>query len=107
VSALDPTLIPRGFRGRLGPRGLELYRDPDRLAERRLRGVITSLHRDIRAGSRLRIRRIVSQPSELFRLELERSDLACQRTTLLDADALELLLEELGEEAVAQSVDFR
>jgi hypothetical protein len=90
----------------MGARGLELYRDPDHLAARRVRGVLTSLHRDIRAGSRVRIRRIGAQPGERFRLELERSDLACRRITLLDADALEVLLEELGEEAVGQSVDF-
>jgi len=107
VPTHDASLIPRGFRGRTGPRGLELYRDPDRRAARRVRGVLTSLHRDIRAGSRVRIRRIGSQPSERYRLELERNDLACQRVTLLDADALAILLEELGEEAVTQSIDFR
>jgi hypothetical protein len=100
-------MIPRGFRGKPGPRGLELYRDPERLAARRVRGVLTSLHRDIRAGSRVRVRQILSQPAALYRLELERSDLRCQRTTLLDADALEILLEELGEETVSQSISFR
>jgi hypothetical protein len=97
-------MIPRGFRARVGDSGLE--RDPGVRAARRVRGVLTSLHRDIRAGCRVRVRRVLSQPVELYRLELERSDLRCQRTTLLDGDALETLLEELGEQTVSESILF-
>ena len=106
MSELDPWLVPRGFRARIGVDGFDLQRDPALRAARRVRGVLTSIQRDVQAGCRVRIRRIFSQPRELYRLELERSDLACQRTTLLDADSLETLLEELGEDAVAQSVLF-
>jgi hypothetical protein len=100
-------MIPRGFRARQGPEGLELERDPAAIVARRVRGVLTSLHRDIRAGSRVRVRRILSQPTELYRLELERNDLRCHRTTVLDGEALETLLEELGEQTVSESVLFR
>jgi hypothetical protein len=33
----------------------------------------------------------------VFRLELQRPELACSRVTILDAEALETLLEELDE----------
>jgi hypothetical protein len=107
MSQLESWMTPRGFRARQGPHGLELQRDPAVLAARRVRGVLTSLHRDIRAGSRVRVRRILSQPTELYRLELERSDLRCQRTTVLDGETLETLLEELGEQIVSESILFR
>jgi hypothetical protein len=107
MSQLESWAIPRGFRARQGPDGLELQRDPALLAARRVRGVLTSLHRDIRAGSQVRVRRILSQPTELYRLELERSDLRCQRTTVLDGETLETLLEELGEQIVSESILFR
>jgi hypothetical protein len=106
MSTLDTWMIPRGFRARTGAGGLELERDPALRAARRVRGVLTSIHRDIQAGSRVRVRRIFSHPIELYRLELERSDLRCQRTTLLDADTLETLLEELGEQTIAEQVLF-
>jgi hypothetical protein len=107
VSQLDTWSIPRGFRMRPGPDGLKLQRDPAVLAARRVRGVLSSLHRDIQAGSRVRVRRVLSQPTELYRLELERSDLRCQRTTLLDGDTLETLLEELGEQTVSECILFK
>ena len=42
----------------------------------------------------------------MFRLELERPDLACRRTTLLDRDAMEMLLEEVDEVALQEVFDF-
>ncbi len=44
----------------------------------------------------LRIRQIFSTPREIFRLEIEENDLHYFRTTLLDRDALEDLLETDG-----------
>ena len=88
-------MIPRGFCARRGPNGLELYRDPDVRSARRLRGVLNSLHADIRSGSRVRVRQVLSGPIEVFRLELERAEMSCRRTTLLDGDTLETLLEEI------------
>ena len=43
-------------------------------------------------SGRLRIRRVMQSPREIFRLELEVPDLGYQRITLLDRDALEDLL---------------
>jgi hypothetical protein len=47
-------------------------------------------------GKNLRIRRVFQTPREIYRLELERPELGYQRTTLLDRDALEELLEADG-----------
>ena len=106
MSQLDSWMIPRGFRARPGSDGIELQRDPAVRVARRVRGVLTSIHRDIQAGSCVRVRRILSQPTEVYRLELERSDLRCQRITLLDGDTLETLLEELGEQTVSERILF-
>ena len=102
----EPWLIPRGFCARAGADGPEIYRDPYLRAARRVRGVLDSLHRDIRAGSRVRVRQIIEGPVDVFRLESERSDLTCRRTTLLDREALEMLLEEVGTAAVERAFDF-
>ena len=103
---LEPWLIPRGFRARLGPEGLEIDRDPDLRAARRVRGVLDSLHRDILAGCRVRVRQVIEGPVDVFRLELERPDLCCRRTTLLDREAMEMLLEEVDQATVEQVFDF-
>ena len=39
------------------------------------------------------MRRVLAEPIEVFRLELERAEVSCRRTTLLDGDTLETLLE--------------
>ena len=44
-------------------------------------------------GAHLRIRQVFQTPREIYRLELELPELGYQRTTLLDRDALEELLE--------------
>jgi hypothetical protein len=53
-------------------------------------------------GRSLRIRRVFTHPREIYRLELELPELGYQRTTLLDRDALEELLEA---DAVRQAVE--
>lgn len=40
----------------------------------------------------LRIRQIFEEPTEVYRIEIEHPEYRCQRTTLLDRDALEDLL---------------
>jgi hypothetical protein len=58
--------------------------------------ILASLRNQIvEAGdsANLRIRQVFSQPREIFRLELELPQLGFQRTTLMDRDALEQLLE--------------
>jgi len=62
----------------------------------RVRRIVDSLRREIADGdpSRcLRIRQVFDTPREIFRVELDVPGLCYQRTTLLDRDALEELLE--------------
>lgn len=66
-------------------------------SEERVQRILGSLRDEIvegGGGPSLRIRRIVDGPREIYRLELELPDLGYQRTTFLDRDALEELLEE-------------
>jgi hypothetical protein len=70
--------------------------DPLGQRERRVQRIIASLRSEIvegGGGRNLRIRRIFRTPREVYRLELELPELGYQRTTLLDRDALEELLE--------------
>ncbi len=58
--------------------------------------LLESLRNEILEGGgagNLRIRRVFRSPREIYRLELEFPDRDYQRTTLLDRDALEELLE--------------
>jgi len=64
--------------------------------ERRAQRIVESICDEIRDGGEdvtLRVRRIFSNPREVFRVELDRPDLGYQRITLLGRDALESLLE--------------
>jgi len=64
--------------------------------ERREQRILDSLRAEIvegGGGSNLRIRRVFATPREIYRLELSLPDLGYQRTTFLDRDALEELLE--------------
>ncbi len=72
------------------------YLDPALRCARRVERILDSLRAQITAddGSRtVRVRRILSEPREVFRLEIEIPEQGYQRTTLLDRDALEELLE--------------
>src|SRR5258705_5587880 len=76
------------------------------LAERRTRRIIDSISDEIRDGgerSSLRIRRVFSEPREVFRVEVERPDLGYQRTTLLGREALEELLESDGVQSAVEA----
>jgi hypothetical protein len=62
----------------------------------RLQRLLGSLRNEIvegGGGTNVRVRQVFSEPQEIFRLELELPELGYQRTTLLDRDALEELLE--------------
>ncbi len=64
--------------------------------ERREQRILDSLRGEIvegGGGNNLRIRRVFATPREIYRLELSLPDLGYQRTTFLDRDALEELLE--------------
>ena len=64
--------------------------------EDRSQRVLESLRHEIAEGGEagnLRIRRVFRSPREIYRLEFEIPEREYQRTTLLDRDALEELLE--------------
>ena len=75
---------------------LDAYLDPILRGDRRVRRILESLRNEIvegGGGRNLRIRRVFQTPREIYRLEFELPELGYQRTTLLDRDALEELLE--------------
>jgi hypothetical protein len=80
------------------------YPDPLVHSEMRSQRILASLRSEIvsGAGSSLRIRQVFESPREIYRLELELPEFCYQRTTLLDRDALEELLEA---DDVRQAVD--
>jgi len=62
----------------------------------RLQRILDSLRNEIiegRGGTNIRVRQVFREPREIYRLELALPELGYQRTTLLDRDALEELLE--------------
>lgn len=64
-------------------------------SDQRAQRILDSLRDEIvGGGGSLRIRQIFETPREIYRLELELPEMGYQRTTLLDRDALEMLLEE-------------
>jgi hypothetical protein len=77
-------------------RALDGLLDPLARSEMRCRRILRSLRDEIigcGGGDALRIRQVFQTPREIYRLELELPELGYQRTTLLDRDALEELLE--------------
>jgi len=77
-------------------RAFEEYLDPAMRCARRVERILDSLRAQIAADDgdkTVRVRRILSEPREVFRLEIEIPEQGYQRTTLLDRDALEELLE--------------
>jgi hypothetical protein len=88
---------PRGTY-KIAKRGpaLDTLLDPILRSEMRSQRILRSLRDEIvggGGGQTLRIRQVFSTPREIYRLELELPELGYQRTTLLDRDALEELLE--------------
>lgn len=72
--------------------------DPlDRLApgEARARRIVDSLREELSTGNALdpRIRQVFHDPREVFRLEYEVAGIHAQRTTLLDRETLDDLLD--------------
>lgn len=77
-------------------RAFEASQHPSLRSARRVRRILDSLRTEIVEGSEVRIRRVIKDPREIFRLELEMPALGYQRVTLLDRDALEQLLQADG-----------
>ncbi len=76
-------------------RSVGAFPDPLIRSEIRSQRILESLRSEIvgGAGGSVRIRQVFQSPREIFRLELELPEYCYQRTTLLDRDALEELLE--------------
>jgi len=66
---------------------------PFDFADTRGRRLLDSLCLEILEGENLRIRQVFEQPRALYRMELDKPEMNYQRTTLLDQDTLEELLE--------------
>jgi len=97
--------IPGRFR--LGYDRAETSRsDPWAGADRRVRAILSSIQQDVFDGGRARVRQILQSPRELFRVEVEREEMSYQRTTILDRDALEALIEETPEQLVEERFSF-
>ena len=72
----------------------EDYLDPLRYRNTRAHRIVDSLREQIlEGGENLRIRRVFEEPHAIYRIELDVPILKYQRTTLLDGDTLEELLE--------------
>ena len=80
---------------------------PESWRERRLRRILSSIQRDVDEGGTARVRQILSGPRELYRVEVERPDMAYLRTTVMGAEALALLIELTPEELLRDRFIFR
>jgi len=83
------------------------YFDPMGHGLGRCQRIVDSLRLQILTGGPdqcLRIRQIFENPREIFRVEIQEPELSYNRTTLLDRDALEDLLEseEIRERILVQ-----
>jgi hypothetical protein len=84
-----------GRARRAEPTGIDSM-DPMSLGVDRSDRIVDSLRVQILegdAGQSLRIRQVFKDPKEIYRVEIDRPEQNYQRTTLLDRDALEELLE--------------
>lgn len=98
--------MPGRFRLSNQPLGLGAGLDPWAGTQRRLRAILTSIQQDLLEGGTARVRQILSTPRELYRVEVEREDWSYLRTTILDRDALEALIEETPEQLVEDRFSF-
>ena len=75
----------------------DAFLDPILGGDERLQRILESLRNEIIEGAggnnNIRVRLVFREPREIYRLEIELPELGYQRTTLLDREALEELLE--------------
>lgn len=97
---------PGSFKIASRGRPLGAFPNPLARSELRMQRILASLRNEILeggGGSNLRIRQVFQTPREIYRLELELPELGYQRTTLLDRDALEELLEADDVRAIVET----
>ena len=97
---------PGRFRLSNQPPGLRAGLDPWAGAQRRVRAILSSIQQDLFEGGTARVRQILSSPRELYRVEVEREEWSYLRTTILDRDALEALIEETPEHLIEERFSF-
>ena len=90
----DAMTNPGSYRIASRNRAFDAYLEPAIRSAGRTQRIIDSLRSEI-SGSEgpVRLRRVIERPREIYRLEIDSPALGYQRTTLLDRDALEELLE--------------
>ncbi len=98
--------MPGRFRLSNQPPGLRAGIDPWGEGQRRVRAILHSIQQDVFEGATARVRQILSSPHELYRVEVEREEWSYLRTTILDRDALEALIEETPEQLVEERFSF-
>lgn len=86
---------PGGYKIASRNRSFEAYLDPSVRSARRVQRIVSSLREQIAAGGceALRIRCVLRDPREIYRLELDVPEIGMSRVTLLDREALEQLLQ--------------
>lgn len=84
---------PGAYKISARTRSFEETLHPAARSQRRVRRILDSLRTEIVEGGELRIRRVLQDPREIFRLEIDLPALGYQRVTLLDRESLERLLE--------------
>lgn len=88
--------VPGSYKIASRSRSYERTLHPALRSARRAQRILDSLRLELAgeaSASEVRLRRILSEPVEVYRLEFERPELSYQRVTLLDRDTLEELLE--------------
>jgi hypothetical protein len=93
------TKVPGSYKIAARGRSYERTLHPALRSARRAQRILDSLRLELQGeacAEHVRVRRILSEPVEVFRLEFERPELSYQRVTLLDRDSLEELLEIEG-----------
>ncbi len=83
------------------------FLDPARARARRVERILASIRQDIDNGGTASVRQIMRSPRELYRIELELPEMAYQRITILDREALQSLLECAEESALRTRITFR
>jgi hypothetical protein len=99
--------MPGSFRIANRHGGLDALIDGETRRENRIRRILDSIQADLGQGGTARVRQILKDPRELYRIELELPDMAYQRTTILDREALIALLEHADENALRHRLTIR
>jgi hypothetical protein len=107
--AADLGSIPDRTNGSAWSPDLDTCLDPLFASDARSQRILESLRNEIieaGGGQNLRIRLVFREPREIYRLELQLPSLGYQRTTLLDREALEQLLDSDEVRAVVRIADL-